>query len=218
MLAPQDERNFKTLCAVLKKDMDRVEMLDVKYSHLEMLKPVIKTATDLEKTHHRRQADEKAASWLLKTAKDAELVMDDDLKHEVQGKLSGSKRLHKSKEGEDPDENIEKPLFKTFDDVKIRERNRAKQREIGLKSSYDKERSSMMLKKFGKSSFLTPEAAMYLNDVVKNNQTKVDDEVVYAGLHNEKLNKMKFKRQNKNQQRFKNRTKRSQKKTNRHAT
>ncbi len=72
-----------------------------------------------------------------------------------------------------------------------------------------------MLQKFSKSSFLTPEAAMYLNEAIKANRNTVDEEVVYAGLHNEKLGKMKFKRTNKNQQRFKNRTKRSQKKTNR---
>jgi len=75
----------------------------------------------------------------------------------------------------------------------------------------------MMLKRYAKSSFLTPEAAMYLNDAIKSKQTKVDSEIIYAGLHNEKLSKMKFKRANKNQQRFKNRVKRGQKKTNRHA-
>ena len=66
LLAPQDERNFKTLCTVLKKEMNTVSMLDVKYSHLEMLRSVVKTAADLEKQDHRRYADEKAASWLVK--------------------------------------------------------------------------------------------------------------------------------------------------------
>ena len=31
LLAPEDERNFKTLSAVLKKDMGQISMLDVKY-------------------------------------------------------------------------------------------------------------------------------------------------------------------------------------------
>jgi len=57
----------------------------------------------------------------------------------------------------------------------------------------------MALKKYAKSSFLTPEAAMYLNEAIKSKQSKVDQEVIYAGLHNEKLSKMKFKRANKNQ-------------------
>ena len=66
LLAPQDERNFKTLCAVLKKEINTISMLDVKYSHLELLRSVVTTATDLEKQDHRRAADEKAASWLVK--------------------------------------------------------------------------------------------------------------------------------------------------------
>ena len=83
LLAPGDERNFKTLCAVLKRDMSAISMLDVKYTHLEMLRSVVKQATDLEKIEHRTKADEKAACQLVKMAREAELVMDDDLRHEV---------------------------------------------------------------------------------------------------------------------------------------
>lgn len=83
LLAPGDERNFKVLCAVLKKEINEIKMLDVKYQHLEMLRSVVKAATDLEKTDHRSKADEKSASQLVKMAREAELVMDDDLKHEV---------------------------------------------------------------------------------------------------------------------------------------
>ena len=98
LLAPGDERNFKTLCAVLKRDMSAISMLDVKYTHLEMLRSVVKQATDLEKTEHRTKADEKAACQLVKMAREAELVMDDDLRHEVQTKLAGSKRLKKNQQ------------------------------------------------------------------------------------------------------------------------
>ena len=49
----------------------------------------MRQVSDLEKEEHRRMADEKAASWLVKQAKEAELVMDDDLRHEVQEKLAG---------------------------------------------------------------------------------------------------------------------------------
>ena len=63
-----------------------------------------------------------------------------------------------------------------------------------------KEQKEKLLKKrVGGSSFLTPEAAQYLNDAIKKNQTKVDTEIVYAGLQNEKMGKMKFQRANKNQ-------------------
>lgn len=41
-----------------------------------------------------------------------------------------------------------------------------------------------MLKKYGNSSFLTPESAAYLNESIRANKTsKLDDEIVYAGLH-----------------------------------
>ena len=62
LLAPGDERNFKVLGSVLKRDISAISMLDVKYSHLEMLRSVVKQATDLEKTDHRTKADEKAAT------------------------------------------------------------------------------------------------------------------------------------------------------------
>ena len=56
-----------------------------------------------------------------------------------------------------------------------------------------------MLKKYGNSSFLTPESATYLNEAIKlNKSAKLDDEIVYAGLHQEKLGKIKFKRNEKN--------------------
>lgn len=56
-----------------------------------------------------------------------------------------------------------------------------------------------------------------MNEQIKDNKTKVDSEIVYAGLHSENVSKVKFKRGDKNKQRFKNRVKKSQKKTNRHA-
>lgn len=52
-----------------------------------------------------------------------------------------------------------------------------------MKQRYDKEIDSQKLKKFSNSSYLTPEAAMYLNEAMKGGSTKVDDEIVYAGLH-----------------------------------
>lgn len=68
---------------------------------------------------------------------------------------------------------------------------------MALKKKYDLEIQAQKAKKFSNSSFLTPEAAMYLNDVMKENQTKVDEEVVYAGLHSSKKISKKFKRKEK---------------------
>lgn len=68
------------------------------------------------------------------------------------------------------------------------------------------------MKKFSNSSFLTPEAAMYLNEAIRENQTKVDDEVIYAGLHGERVDKMKFQRKDKMRARYRNRSKKRYKK------
>jgi hypothetical protein len=73
--------------------MGDIQMLDVKFSHLELLRSVVKSATDLEKQDHRVNADEKAATQLLMLARSADLIMDDEMKQEVQEKLqAGTKR------------------------------------------------------------------------------------------------------------------------------
>jgi ATP-dependent RNA helicase DDX24/MAK5 len=83
LLAAEDEKNFKTICGVLKKPTDKIEMLDVKFTMLEMLRPMVKSAQDVEKNTHREHSDDKAATWLLKQAKEADLALDDDLKLEI---------------------------------------------------------------------------------------------------------------------------------------
>jgi hypothetical protein len=76
-----------------------------------------------------------------------------------------------------------------------------------------------MQRKYRGSSFLTPESVAYLNEAIKKQQTqKLDDELIYAGLQNENINNIKYKRTEKNKQRYKGRKGRSQKKRkNRHA-
>lgn len=73
LLAAEDEQNFKTICKVLKKSTDDVEMLDMKYTQLEMLRKVVRTAQELEKDSHREKTGDKEASWLLKYAKEADM-------------------------------------------------------------------------------------------------------------------------------------------------
>ena len=67
-------------------------------------------------------------------------------------------------------------------------------RQAELKEKYEREVQSQKLKRFSNSSFLTPEAARYLNEAISENKAHVDEEIVYAGLHDTKLGKMKFKR------------------------
>lgn len=59
------------------------------------------------------------------------------------------------------------------------------------------------MKKFSNSCYLTPEAARYLNEAIRENQTKLNDEIIYAGLHDTKTNKMKFKRNEKFSSKYK---------------
>lgn len=93
-------------------------MLDVKFSMLEMLRPLVKASQDLEKDTHREKSDDKQASWLLKSAKEADLDLDDDLRWEINKKLSGKKRAAAERGDLDFDELVAKG------ESKPRERNR----------------------------------------------------------------------------------------------
>ena len=70
-------------------------------------------------------------------------------------------------------------------------------RAASMKANYDKEIEKQKMKRISNSSFLTPEAARYLNEAVMEKSKKVDEQVLYAGLHDTKLSKMKFKRNEK---------------------
>lgn len=161
---------------------------------------------------HREQADDKAAGWLIKQAKDADLILDDSLKMEISQKLSGKKRTHLERE-----ENLELGMFPDLKTEKAaKERNKAAQRASALKKQYEIEKKKEITKKFGMSSYLTPESISYLNDAIKTQASRVDEELVYAGLHSENVAAKKFKRTEKKKQRYKGRAKRSQHKTSNH--
>ena len=64
------------------------------------MRPVVKSAQQLELTSYRQNLDQKEASWILKQANEADLALDEDLKHEVVKKLSGSKRTFSERGGE----------------------------------------------------------------------------------------------------------------------
>jgi Fe2+ or Zn2+ uptake regulation protein len=100
LLASEDQVNFKTICKVLKKETNDVQMLDVKYSQLEMLRPLIESSSQLEKETHYDKKREKSAQWIMKTAEDADLDLDDELKEEINQTVSGKKRLSKDREND----------------------------------------------------------------------------------------------------------------------
>ena len=121
LLSPEDEKNYQIITKVLNTDTDKIQMLDVKYSRLELMRPIVNSAIEVEKTEHRRDADKKAASQVLKMAEDADLILDDDLEHEVQEKLGKSlvgKKRARSADDEPAGDDIDTPLFKQYDDLK----------------------------------------------------------------------------------------------------
>jgi hypothetical protein len=87
--------------------------------------------------------------------------------------------------------------FEHDDGVHKKRADKQKQKEEALKKRYNMEIDSQKLKKFSNSSYLTPEAASYLNEAMRAGNTKVDDEVVYAGLHKSDKQSLKFKRSEK---------------------
>jgi len=65
---------------------------EVSHNELNHLEPIVKTAIDAEKACFQDDKDVQSANWMLKLAEDADLNIDDDLKDDIQQKLSGSKR------------------------------------------------------------------------------------------------------------------------------
>jgi len=211
LLSADDEKAYRTICQVLKKPMDKVQMMDVKYANLETLKGVVKSAQQLESHTHRQIADEKSASWLIKQAKEADIVLDEALKMEISQKLSGKKRSYLEKIEQDAGGDLDLNMFGSLKGERAaKERNKAVQRAGALKQQYEMEKKRELTRKFANSSYLTPESISYLNNAIKSQSSKVDEELVYAGLHSENVAVKKFKRTEKKKQRYKGRQKRSQ--------
>jgi hypothetical protein len=54
---------------------------------------LVKSAQELEKDTHKEKTNDKEATWLLKTAQEADLTLDEDLRLEINKKLSSKKRM-----------------------------------------------------------------------------------------------------------------------------
>jgi len=90
---------------------------------------------------------------------------------------------------------------------------------VALKKGYEKEKEKELTRKFSNTSYLTPESIRYLNGVVSAGGKRVNEELIYAGMHSEKTGKKAFKRTEKKKQFYKGRQKRStHKPQNRRAT
>ena len=181
-------------------------MFDIKFSILDKIRPLIDQAKELEKSLHRSRTQEKDADQTIQMANDADLGIDEDMQYELAEQLGKKAASRAGLEDSRLDE------FKYDSSHHKKRDSKAVQKEKALKQKYDQEIQHQKLKKFSNSSFLTPEAAMYLNEAIRDNQTKVDDEIIYAGLHGDRVDKMKFERKNAKQARYRSRSKKRYKK------
>lgn len=69
LLAAEDEKNFKMIRKVLKKDTQNVEMYQVSYVQLAKLEPLVDAAKKFESALHQKNKEEKSQNWMVKMAK-----------------------------------------------------------------------------------------------------------------------------------------------------
>eukprot|EP00347_Sterkiella_histriomuscorum_P007788 403347561 len=214
LLAAEDEKNFKIIRKVLKKDVESVQMFPVSYYQLNKLEPLVEAAKQFEGALHRKTKEEKSTSWMLKLAKSADLDLDDEDEktlREMDGENSiKSKKKKGKREVKAPVDIFDKDLEKmqrSLDDTGARHKTKAVSKVQQMKERYDDLKKQENFKKVSNSSFLTPEAASYLNEIIKKGQSQVDNEIVYAGMHSDKSTPLKFKRKEKFTSRYKKRTK-----------
>mmetsp|Transcript_17520 Transcript_17520/g.29533 ORF Transcript_17520/g.29533 Transcript_17520/m.29533 type:complete len:147 (+) Transcript_17520:1769-2209(+) len=146
----------------MSKKEDSIGMFQVKYAVLEKIKPLIDQAKDLEKSIHRNKQDEKAANWMIQASKDAELDLEEGLQYELKEKLGKKAEKNMDVLGDVRKVSSEEQSYK-------KRENKLRQKEQSLKQKYEREMQSQKIKKISNSSFLTPEAALYLNDMIREN-------------------------------------------------
>ena len=83
LLAPEDNKSYKGICQVLRKKEEDIQQYEVKYNVLDKIRPLIDQAKVIEKQIHKKEANAKEANWTLTMAKDADLLLDEDLQFEV---------------------------------------------------------------------------------------------------------------------------------------
>lgn len=67
----------------MKKKEDDIHQYEVKYNVLDKIRPLIDQAIVIEKQIHKKEANQKEANWTLTMAKEADLILDEDLQFEV---------------------------------------------------------------------------------------------------------------------------------------
>jgi len=119
-------------------------MLNITYIDLQSIEEIVNSAVKLEQSMYRTGKDKKSAGWLLKQAHAMGIDLDDDMKFEIENQLGRS--LDGNKE------------FKRKRDEK------RKEKQEDMKMRMVKAQQDHKMKRISNSSFLTPEAAEYLNE------------------------------------------------------
>ena len=143
---------------------------------------MVEAAKKFESALHKTDKEKKSANWLLKAAKDADLMLDENLETQIKETLGAAEKLTGKRKRHQKDED---DVIAPVDFLDESDHSRRKLKEISkvqqLKMKYDDLKKKENFKRFSNSSFLTPEAASYLNELVKAGQQKADLEIVYAG-------------------------------------
>lgn len=147
-------------------------MLPVSYVQLSKLEPLVEAAKKFESALHQKTKEEKSTNWMLKMAKQADIDLGDNFeakkakkqKPEVKAPIdifdSDLNRLHRAMDDENKG---------------AKHKTKALSKVQQLKKKYDDLKKVEQFKKVSNSSFLTPEAASYLNELIKKNQSGAVD-------------------------------------------
>lgn len=185
LLSPEDEKAFRAIRRVVlgTATEETLEPYPVSYVQLSKLEPLVEAAQKIESALHRNDKEKKSANWLLKAAQDADLTLDDNLKVQIAETL-GADRVGGKRKKKEKDEVIA-PIDMIEDDKQERFSAGHKRKELSkvqqYKQRYEELKKNEQFKRFSNSSYLTPEAASYLNELIHSNQSKADLEIVYAG-------------------------------------
>lgn len=95
LLSPDDEKAFKAIRKVVLggSGEERLEPYQISYLQLSKLEPLVEAAKKFESALHKSDKEKKSANWLIKAAKDADLMLDDNMKAQITETL-GDKALN----------------------------------------------------------------------------------------------------------------------------
>jgi len=169
LLSPEDEKSFKAIRkVVLGHAEENLSLYPLSYVQLSKLEPLIDTAKKFEAALHKTDKEKKSANWLLKAAKDADLALDENLELQIKETLGAADQILGKRKRRTSDDDTVAPIDVLEDTSSgLNRKGKEVSKVQQLKRKYDDLKKNENFKRFSNSSFLTPEAASYLNELVK---------------------------------------------------